>query len=33
MGYINKAFNLAFVFDYEMYNANDRFGQLMVKNF
>ena len=33
MGYINKTFNLAFVFDYEMYNPNDRFGQMMVKNF
>jgi hypothetical protein len=31
--YINKKFNLAFLFDYEMYNPNDRFGQLMVKNF
>ena len=26
-------FDLAFFFDYEMYNPNDRFGQLMVKNF
>jgi hypothetical protein len=33
MSYISKSFNLAFVFDYEMYNPNDRFGQLMVKNF
>ena len=33
IGFINKTFNLAFVFDYEMYNPNDRFGQMMVKNF
>lgn len=33
MGYINQNFDLAFVFDYEMYNPNDRFGQMMVKNF
>lgn len=33
MGYINKHFNLAFLFDYEMYNPHDRFGQMMVKNF
>jgi len=33
MSYINKVFNLAFMFDYEMYNPNDRFGQMMVKNF
>lgn len=33
VSYINKKFNLAFLFDYEMYNPNDRFGQLMVKNF
>jgi tRNA wybutosine-synthesizing protein 4 len=33
VSYLNKKFNLAFLFDYEMYNPNDRFGQLMVKNF
>jgi hypothetical protein len=33
VSYINKKFNLAFIFDYEMYNPHDRFGQLMVKNF
>jgi len=33
MGFINQNFNLAFVFDYEMYNPSDRFGQMMVKNF
>lgn len=33
MGFINQNFSLAFVFDYEMYNPNDRFGQMMVKNF
>jgi O-methyltransferase involved in polyketide biosynthesis len=33
MGFINQTFDLAFVFDYEMYNPNDRFGQMMVKNF
>ena len=33
MGFINQNFNLGFVFDYEMYNPNDRFGQMMVKNF
>jgi hypothetical protein len=33
MAYINKEFNLCFIFDYEMYNPNDRFGQMMVKNF
>ena len=30
---IHKTFNLAFIFDYEMYNPHDRFGQMMVKNF
>lgn len=30
---IGKTFDLAFFFDYEMYNPHDRFGQLMVKNF
>lgn len=33
VAYLNKKFNLAFLFDYEMYNPHDRFGQLMVKNF
>lgn len=33
IAFINKTFNLAFIFDYEMYNPNDRFGQMMVKNF
>jgi hypothetical protein len=33
VAYIAKKFDLAFFFDYEMYNPNDRFGQLMVKNF
>lgn len=33
MAYLHNKFNLAFVFDYEMYNPHDRFGQLMVKNF
>lgn len=33
MGYISKTFSLAFVFDYEMYNPHDRFGEMMVKNF
>jgi O-methyltransferase involved in polyketide biosynthesis len=33
VAYIGKSFDLAFLFDYEMYNPNDRFGQLMVKNF
>jgi tRNA wybutosine-synthesizing protein 4 len=33
MAFINKSFNFAFIFDYEMYNPKDRFGQLMVKNF
>lgn len=33
MAFINQNFNLAFVFDYEMYNPHDRFGQMMVKNF
>lgn len=30
---IGRSFDLCFVFDYEMYNPNDRFGQMMVKNF
>lgn len=33
LNYIRKNFRLAFVFDYEMYQPNDRFGQMMVKNF
>lgn len=33
ISYIRKQFNLAFLFDYEMYNPSDRFGQMMVKNF
>lgn len=33
VGYIAQTFNLAFFFDYEMYNPMDRFGELMVKNF
>lgn len=31
--HVRKSFALAFVFDYEMYNPHDRFGQMMVKNF
>lgn len=31
--FIREKFDLAFFFDYEMYNPSDRFGQLMVKNF
>ena len=31
--YIKDKFTLAFLFDYEMYGPNDRFGSLMVKNF
>lgn len=33
MVFISQHFNLAYVFDYEMYNPHDRFGQMMVKNF
>jgi O-methyltransferase involved in polyketide biosynthesis len=31
--YIRTEFKLAYLFDYEMYDPNDRFGQMMVKNF
>lgn len=33
VSFIKEKFDLAFIFDYEMYNPNDRFGQMMVKNF
>jgi tRNA wybutosine-synthesizing protein 4 len=33
VSFIKDKFNLAFLFDYEMYNPSDRFGQMMVKNF
>ena len=31
--FIKKEFSFAYLFDYEMYDPNDRFGQMMVKNF
>lgn len=31
--FIQKEFTFAYFFDYEMYDPNDRFGQMMVKNF
>lgn len=31
--FINKEFSFAYFFDYEMYDPNDRFGQMMVRNF
>ena len=31
--FIHDSFRLNWVFDYEMFNPNDRFGKMMVKNF
>jgi len=33
LNFIKKEFSFAYLFDYEMYDPNDRFGQMMVKNF
>lgn len=31
--FVSSRFDLSFFFDYEMFNPEDRFGQMMVKNF
>ena len=31
--YIHDTYRLCWVFDYEMYNPNDRFGKMMARNF
>lgn len=31
--YITNTYSLCWLFDYEMYNPNDRFGKMMVQNF